>query len=265
MTTGALRGLTVVVTRPARQSIRLTRQLAAAGAEVLRFPAVEIAPPVAPEVERAMLHAAWQDADYAVFVSANAVRHAVSLLGGRRLPQGGPRLVCVGPATARALRRAGRAPDVQPRAGYTSEALLAEPAFAGDLSGSQVLVVRGDGGRELLSTTLRERGARVTRVSVYRRLCPRYEAADIEAVWLRPQPPDVVTVTSPGIVDNLLLLLDSGPARERLLASQLVVVSPRMVQKLAEAGFYRAPLIAENATDEALVECIAGWRDGDSR
>ena len=45
-----------------------------------------------------------------------------------------------------------------------------------DWSGRRALLVRGDGGREWLGDRLREAGAEVAAVSVYRRSCPRLSA-----------------------------------------------------------------------------------------
>lgn len=257
-----LTGLKVVVTRPARQADGLCRRLREAGAEAMRFPALEIVPPENAEVERALLHARWQHSDLAVFVSANAVRGARQLLGRRHLPAGGPQVACVGPATARALARAGRNADLVPEQSYDSEGLLALEALQGDLQGLQVLVIRGDGGRELLSRTLRERGARVSRVSVYRRRRPDPAPERIARVWEQSRAPDVVTATSPQILDNLLGMLPGGVARERLLASRLVVVSERMVDTVTGAGFEHAPLVAANAGDKAVVDCLISWCAG---
>ncbi len=258
-----LTGLEVVVTRPAKQAGGLCRRLREAGAGVLRFPALEIVPPAQAEVEQSLLHAGWAQSDMAVFVSANAVRGARQLLGRRQLPAGGPRIACVGPATARALQRAGRAPDLVPPDRYDTEGLLALPELQGNMQGMRVLVIRGDGGRELLSRTLRERGASVTRVSVYRRQRLQPAQQRIARVWEAERAPDVVTATSPQILDNLLAMLPTGVAHERLLASQLVVVSERMIDTVREAGFSQPPLVAENAGDAAVVACLTAWHAGE--
>ena len=258
-----LTGLHVVVTRPARQAGGLCRRLRKAGAEVLRFPALEIVQPDNIEVEQSLLHAGWAQSDLAVFVSANAVRGARQLLARRHLPAGGPQVACVGPATARALVRAGRAPDLVPEQSYDTEGLLALPALQGDLQGLRVLVIRGDGGRELLSRTLRERGATVSRVSVYRRQRPQPDAQRTARVWEGERAPDVVTATSPQILENLLAMVPEGVAHERLLASRLVVVSERMIDTVSQTGFQKPPLVADNPGDAAVVACLTAWYAGE--
>src|SRR4029453_13889613 len=78
--------------------------------------------------------------DVAVFVSPNAVVHGVSL--GAGAAPSGLRIAAIGPSTARALEDAGLTVSIRPRAGYTSEALLAEPELQ-SLGGRPVPLVRG--------------------------------------------------------------------------------------------------------------------------
>ena len=79
------------------QAAGLCARVRAAGGEALPWPAIRIAPlEVPPEATDQPVP------DWALFVSANAVRHG---LGG--LPPG-PRIAAIGPATAAALLAAGR-------------------------------------------------------------------------------------------------------------------------------------------------------------
>ncbi len=97
MTGPALAGLSVLVTRPATQSAGLCTRVRAAGGTALPWPAVRIvaidAPPAGPDEPVP---------DWVLFVSANAVR-----LGLTGIPAG-PRIAAIGPATAAALKAAGR-------------------------------------------------------------------------------------------------------------------------------------------------------------
>ncbi len=69
----------------------------------------------------------------------------------------------------------GFAEVIAPQDGFDSEAVIALPEFAADaVRGRKVLIFRGDGGRELLADTLRERGASVEYVTCYRRYLSRW-------------------------------------------------------------------------------------------
>ena len=129
-----LTDLTVLVTRPASQAATLCSLIEAQGGSAVAFPAIRIEPLVA---------AAADVVDLAVFVSVNAVAH------GAHLIQKNPatRIAAIGRATAAALAAADLPASIVPAAGFDSETLLADPGLA-LASGSRVLIIHGDGGRE---------------------------------------------------------------------------------------------------------------------
>lgn len=243
---GPLHGLKVLVTRPAHQAAPLAGKLRAAGALPLLWPALDIEP-----IGCDALPARLARADLAVFISPNAVEICAARLGTQALP---PRLTvaAVGEGTARALReRMGRAPDLVPEGRFDSEGLLALPALAG-MSGKRVLIVRGEGGRELLSDTLRRRGATVEYAEVYRRLCPAKAPAEAYEA-LAAGGVGAITATSAEGLRNLLEM--AGPLADRLRELPLVVVSERMAAAAAGLGF-RFTKVARSPGDEALVESL---------
>jgi len=242
-----LGGRGVLITRPAAQADGLCLLVEAAGGRAIRFPAVAIEPIPTPAQARELLARRW---DLILFASRNAVTHALPLLPGHRLPIE-PRLGAIGAATAKTLSAAGRMPDLVPAGRFDSESLLALPELE-NLAGRQVLIVRGTGGRELLGNTLIERGARVVYADVYRRVLPPTDPAPLLARW--QQEIHLATATSGEVMENLLALVgDEG--RDLLLATPLVVVSPRTVAAARERCFARVEL-AENASDPALVAAM---------
>jgi uroporphyrinogen-III synthase len=198
-----LTGVGVLVTRPQAQAAELTHLLANAGARVLHLPTLE----TRERPDRAALRAALGPIDryhWIIFISANAVRHGVSLLGERRdLP-----LAAVGPATASALRAAHQTATLVATAGFTSEHLLAKPELD-EVAGKRILIVRGIGGRDVLSLTLRQRGAEVTIAEVYERTLARPPPGAVAAVerdWAAGLI-DAVTATSGDVLRGLIELL----------------------------------------------------------
>lgn len=255
----ALSGLGVLVTRPAAQADGLCAALGQLGATVLRLPALDIVPAAAP----AALRAAAGPLDryrWVIFVSANAVLHGASLLAA--LPaQGGPGLLAVGPATAAALAAAGH-PVVRPPDGaYDSESLLAGPTLR-DVNGAQVLIVRGEGGREHLAESLAARGARVDHAAVYRRELPATTSLLVEQVAraetaLARGELQVITATSGELFDNTLRLLTDHSALRRVA---WLAGSRRIGDRIREVGFSGDLIVAERPDDAGLVDALVFWR-----
>ena len=251
----ALAGVGVLVTRPEPQAAPLARLLEAQGARVYRLPAIELQA----REDRAAQRAALGPLDrynWIVFVSANAVRFGSYLLDGRR----DLRLVAIGPATAAALNHAGFRVALVPADGFDSEALLASPELS-HVQGQRVLIVRGDGGRELLAEELRARGAEVTYAEVYQRRCARPvpgAVAAVEAEWSRGGI-QVVTATSAELLRCLAELLGVR-GRELLGGSVLLAGGERIAAAARAAGHAGLILVARQPDDVGLVDALLEWR-----
>lgn len=159
---------TIAIARPAGQAEPLARLLEAEGAEALRFPILAIAPLADDHALRACADRLG-DYDIAFFVSPNAVEHAMAAFSQRPWPQQ-LRVATVGPGSAQALRERGFCDVIVPSQRFDTEAVLALPEFSATaIRGRRVLILRGQHGRELLSETLRARGAHVDAIACYQR------------------------------------------------------------------------------------------------
>lgn len=244
-----LAGLSVLVTRPAHQSEGLCELIQTTHGRPVRFPTLEILGPGDKHAARAQLEAA-KHVDVLIFVSANAVQYAFPLLP-EQLPFD-VAIGAVGRATAKALDEVGLDPTLVP-ARMDSEGLLALPGLR-DMQGKSVMILRGNGGRELICDTLRERGARVEQVEVYRRALPQRPAGAANLVKNWSQLVDVVTASSNAVLDNLFTLL--GDEAEPLLQSTpLVVVSQRMAEHAVQRGC-EVIYVAASARDKDIVETL---------
>jgi uroporphyrinogen-III synthase len=239
-----LGGRGVLVTRPAAQADGLCGRIEAIGGRAVRFPTIEILPPADPAAATARLAEDW---DIVIFISRNAVEGALSLPGDalRRCPA---RLAAVGRATAAAMQAAGMAPSLVPATGFDSEALLAVPALH-DVAGSRVLIVRGEGGRELLAATLAERGAEVAYAEVYRRAIPAPASASQLSAWREAL--GFITATSDEVLDNLLRLVPAA-AHPWLKGLPLAVLSARNAAMARELGFARVAVAPQPGDDGML-------------
>lgn len=251
-----LAGLGVLITRPAHQAAQLARLFEQAGASVIRFPTLEIAPPADPATLDAVL-ARLPEFDLAVFVSANAVEQALARLRARG--QSWPRGLAtfgVGRATATALARHG-IPAAAPEQHFDSEALLALPALQ-HVAGFEALILRGAGGRELLAETLAARGAQVSYAECYRRARPSADPAPLRARLARGEIHVVVITSSDGLCNLIDMLGPSGCAQ--LAHARIVVLSEAQAAVCRRRGLGSETLVAPEASDAAILETVKAWQ-----
>ncbi len=247
-----LTGLTIVVTRPQHQAQNLRSALEAAGAQVILFPTLEILPPLDSAICHALLDRITEF-QIAIFNSPNAVE-----FGLRELARVGGlpahiQVGAVGAGTARALAAAGHAPQLTPKEEFNSEALLAIDAL-NNVRDKNILIFRGDGGRELLADTLRARGASVAYAEVYRRAKPVIDPKPLLDAWTHNKL-DAIVVTSNESLENLFELV--GPSGNAALRrTQLLVASPRAVELANKLGAERTPIIVKPMSDDAIVQAV---------
>lgn len=247
--TPTLRGISVVVTRPAGQSARLRELIEVRGGTAVLLPLMTIEPvvnPALPNVERERVCAV-------IFVSVNAVRLGLRIV--RPLLPAGGAIIGVGPATVAALRTAGQMPVAMPDIDASSEGWLTTPALAAAaVAGRVAVIVRGRGGRDLLTQTLRERGAQVEHVEVYQRV-PNPIAVGATLTASDVERPDVVVLTSAEAAEHLAHLL-VAQGLDGLLAVPVAALSARIAQRARELGYSGRVEIAAEASDAGLLRAI---------
>ena len=253
MSTPALAGRHVVVTRPAGQSDHMAALIRAAGGEPVLFPALEITDaadlrPVIALIDR------LEDFHLAIFVSANAVNKALALVRARRDWPPGLRVATVGRGSERALQRGGFAAVIAPVERFDSEGLLDLPELK-QVEGRHVLVFRGEGGRELLGETLTARGATVEYAECYRRSRPNIDPAPLLALRARGAL-DAFTVTSSEGLANLHAML--GEAGGACLRETPLFAPHERIAAAARALEVRT-VVQTDPGDEGLVAGMAGF------
>lgn len=241
----------VLVTRPAGQAQALCELIETGGGKVIHLPAIEILP-LEQVTVLADVTASLERFDLAVFVSVNAVKHGLDYILQQRDWPAGVQLATVGPSSRAAVELQGLTVDLVPEHEYSSEGLLALAALQ-SLQGRQVVIFRGNGGRETLHDTLKARGATVEYVEVYRRVCP--QVSDELLRLLKQDALDVITATSNETLQNLFDM--AGPEGQPLLRNiPLVLASNRQAELAASLGFMQGAVIAGHASDEAMAEGI---------
>ena len=202
-------GKRVLVTRSRHQASQLSELLRREGAQPLELPTIAIEP-----------LADWADVDRAltglgsygwlILTSVNAVEAVWQRLQGLGLDARAfheVKLCAIGSATAAALAQRGLRPEVVPQA-FTSDGVVQALRAVG-LSGTQVLLPRADIATADLARGLRELGAQVHELTLYRTSSlvtpggPAWEA-------LREGALDAITFTSSSTVRGLMGMLERG-------------------------------------------------------
>lgn len=258
--TRALAGLNVLITRPQERGAELRAALELVGATVRHLPLLAIMP-LADDEDGRLLAANRRVAleldryHRAICVSATAVEYGLDWLAAfwPQWPQE-PAWYGIGAATAKALSAQGLSAR-QPGGAMNSEALLELPEWRNP-TGERVLIVRGVGGREHLTTELRRRGARVELLECYRRVLP----AGVEAAQLRQDADwaDVICISSGETLASLQQLWHAQGLTPDQLEASLLVPGARVAGLVQTAGF-RHCLSAENAGTEATVAALREW------
>jgi uroporphyrinogen-III synthase len=247
---GTLTGTGILVTRPSEQGTELTQALEAVGGKVFQLPVIEIVPRdpnvVITEV------AALPVPDIVIFVSRNAVMCGAATIK----PGAATKIAAIGRATRSALRDAGFPVHICPTTGFDSEHLLEHPGLR-SVAGKQVLIVRGNRGRELLADLLRQRGATVNYLAAYERATAtpdEQQLTQLTEAWQNGAV-DVVVVMS---VDSLTSLLSILPAEchHLLRKTRLLTPSKRVIQTAAGLLPGVHTILSNSPQAESLVRAI---------
>lgn len=252
----SLAGKTIVVTRPAHQADGLCDLISANGGKPIRFPVLQITDPQKP-LNPSQVQSTLSNTELVIFISPNAVdfgMQAIASSGG--LPDK-VKVAAIGQGSARKLAQLGRPADVFPRDRFDSEALLAMKELQ-SVSGQRVTIFRGEGGREHLADTLRQRGAHVNYIECYRRVRPNTDTTEL-LYGLANETIDAIVVTSNEGLQNLHDMLDPDD-RQRLLNVQLFVASDRTSELAKTLGFLKSVIIIKQASDQGIVDSLLLWK-----
>tara|TARA_R110002110_G_C13470513_1_gene720845 strand:- start:87407 stop:88168 length:762 start_codon:yes stop_codon:yes gene_type:complete len=243
------------VTRPQGQAGALCEALANAGFKAHAQPLLALQPVTTLTAAQKTQLYNLDTYQHIIFASTNAVRFGMALVADYwpQLPVG-IQWYAIGTATAKALDEYG----VQAHTAaspMTSEALLCLPALM-QVSDQRVLIIKGEGGRTTLRDALQARGATVDELACYVRSCPESGPGELAAL-LDEWQIDIILISSGEGLLNLQALL-SPQESTKFNAIGLVVPSARVAQLAQQIGFHRL-VIAENASDAAMLRALEEW------
>jgi uroporphyrinogen III methyltransferase/synthase len=240
-----LAGLGVAVTRARAQASGLAGRLRMLGAQVRETPAIRIEPLAgpAPDLERY---------DLVCLTSPNGVRllfERLAASGRDARAFAHARVATIGPGTAAELARHGISADVVPER-FVAEGLIEALAH---MPVERALVARAAEARDVLPDALRDRGAEVDVIALYKTVAEPLGEAERHAL----EHADYVTFTSSSTV---AFLLDGVELRPDV---RIVSIGPVTSAALRERG--RAPDVEASRHDidglvQALVDDVARTR-----
>ena len=235
---------TVVLTRPQADSERLSEALQNEGFQTRVMPIITIE--AIPTAEQAPAPSLSDDA-LCIFISANAVRFGLPQLGSALARDSDLTVIAVGNKTRDTLAAEGIQAQVPVRA--DSEGLLAMPALSAPDS-RDVVIVKGEGGRELLASELTGRGARVTAWACYRRCWPEVDVSGLIEISA-----GLIFQASSGEMVSRLSELLAGGGQVDLFQSSIIVPSDRVARLATEIGWGQV-IRAEDASDDAFIRAL---------
>lgn len=248
----------VVITRPPAQAGKLAQRVRELGREVVLFPLLEILPL---EDQRSLRETLSDLERYALvaFVSPNAIDAAFCARPDwpHQLS-----LAVVGEGSRIALARRGITEEnsviFSPRnlERTDSQTLLEELDLAA-LRDREVLIVRGETGRELLGDALRNAGVRVTTVAAYRRAAPDFtEARRSELKRLLCCQNDWIVTSSEALrfLTQMVAQLDEAEGVVKMQQQRILVSHARIAETAESLGFRH--IIRTRSGDDGLLAAL---------
>ena len=231
----------VLLTRPEGENESLASKLASSGWSVVIKPMLKIES-FHSKIE---LLSNLDVFDEIIFVSKNSVRQAMPLINENSLGRSYKKTwLAIGRGTAGELTKYGISAEFP--SDSDTESLL-DLEVLKNVRSHRVLIIRGEGGRNLLEKTLVQRGAYVSLSEVYRRKALSY--SDLDTLPCS----SVLTSTS---LDALNSLLSSLPDSRK--AFNLVVPSKRIETVAKNLGFKRVTN-SGGASDKELYDAIMSF------
>lgn len=224
----------LLLTRPAEDCAALAQTLAAQGIASHCMPLLAIET-LDETPEQRSTFAELQRYCAVIVVSKPAARIGLQRLAQHGAPTPDLPWFSVGAATAAVLAEQGLCVHF-PDSGDDSEALLALPALQQTIAATstpRVLILRGEGGRELLAERLRGQGVTVDYLPLYRRVLPHYAPGELSRQVRAERLNGLVVSSGQGFEHLLQLAGDDWPALARL---PLFVPSPRVAEQAHAAG-----------------------------
>ena len=236
----------ILITRPEGKGAALAQQLEQAGYQASLFPVLKITHLTPSSTELSPL----LNADKIIFISQDAVSALSQLKPDINTKA---QFYAVGQQTADIIYEQFGVRAAIPKQ-YDSEGLLALKSLA-EVDGSNIVLVKGQGGRPELAKTLKERGAFLNNCIVYKREPTESITPNWTDHW-KSQNVHGIVITSNAAVDAIFKSLTAHQL-QWLQQCRFYVASERIaaylkLQQVSSANIH----IAAGASDNAMFTCI---------
>jgi uroporphyrinogen-III synthase len=188
--------------------------------------------------------------DLAIFISPNAVRYGMEAIREVGTNPATLKIATVGQGSASALQALGIEKVLTPQLRFDSEALLALPELQ-NVNRQRVIIFRGNGGRELLGETLKERGAEVVYAECYQRIKPQLRTIELFAAA-----PHCLIISSSEALSYLWEMIDNSD-RLQLGNVRLFVSHPRIAEHARQLGWHNVKVT--HPGDDGLLSDLLAW------
>ncbi|MBD2783177.1 uroporphyrinogen-III synthase [Xenorhabdus sp. DI] len=245
--------MSILITRPLPAGEELAKRLRSMGKSAFSAPLIDIQPGADLPLLSQKLQ--WLSAGDLVFLlSKNAVHYAHKQL--MQEGQSWPNQLSyygIGKSTSLMFHRLTGLDIFCSGQGETSEDLLQLPALQ-KMDNKKILLLRGNGGREVIASTLRFRGGEVDYCECYARRPVNYDAANFSRHW-RQCDIKTLVVTSGEMLQLLYNLVTDSDGKAWLLNCKLIVVSERLAD-IAHTLGWQTIKVAKSADNDALIQAL---------
>ncbi|HEX3010445.1 MAG TPA: uroporphyrinogen-III C-methyltransferase [Syntrophomonadaceae bacterium] len=246
-------GKRIVITRARTQASALANQLRELGADVIEFPTIKINQ----ESDLSQLHYALSNIEsyaWIIFTSVNGVDiffdEMIKFGLDIRCLQG-ISICAIGPATRESLRKRGIRADIVPSE-FRAEGLI-EELQKNIKPGQSVLLPRAGGARAILPESIRDLGAHVSEINLYRAEPVSYIGNKVIDQIVNRQI-DLITFTSSSTVHNFVDIIGQENV-DKLTDVKIGCIGPITADTARDYGFTVA-ITAGEYTIAGLVQAI---------
>jgi len=251
--------MAVLVTRPDERGAQLVEMLNKSGIAAIHLPLLSIS--AGRELNELPNKINQLNAGDIIFiVSKSAVKFAAETLKSIGFHwRNDVQYIAVGQSSAAYLSALSEQAVIYPFGQENSEGVLNLPEMQ-QLQEKTVLILRGNGGRELLPAQVNARGAKVEVLECYQRIPVAYDDNIVQVDLCKRSGVASLIVTS---LDIFHALIDFVPSEEQdwLKSCQLVTVSHRIADFAIKCGWKTENiLISPRADNASLVETLVTTR-----